>query len=1483
MEFSCRLFFFISILCFSFICFPQQQLFAAPELQNASYDATYGRLELTFSEPLRTSNVQVHGIFINIQSSSQKVNCIDSEIMENVDPTILTLQIKSNHNKRLLLEAANSQLLHSVSLQPNVVLNTSGEGNRSISNFTLAFFPNSDPVKITNVYYDASSNKLSIYCDRPVINVFEENSEIRDAIDFAAIKFYDQIENREFTLKGQRSSSASSKILSIDVLPEDQHAIESAPNPKQLFLQFDAYCVMDSDNHSNIKTTPSDSLHFIYFAPDPTHAPIPIISSVVYDADTNELVFEFENISSLTGGIDANSVICDGIGIDNHVQSEYYLSPAEITGVKSGTPSFVREIRLNISESDTKYLEFLPNKENLELVITPASFFFERTTNGNIRQRCKLEFNGDDIIDEMPPEITALYYDPDRNECRITFSTYIKSDFEFNRLKLNGVPLTGTQMETSDFISNLALQFTNATAQAIESQSIENQIELELFVPQNLFFNTNQIGNPEKYLTDGDLDLNGKEIRLGYCRYFPTNDYQVFSTKTDSLKSASLRGAGKNYLIFVSDENWYKEPDRDNWNEYQNSIRPLYIEYLKISFEQKSNYKVSTGSYQVCLDLFEKKYQCQQDKRLNIVLTNFPDDDYTNPTVGQTTFYLTGVLKFPNIVKPVSGDTLFGDGETIYLNNWLASDSRALLELFSQLVFIKSEPDEDEWIVKGISRLLPYITGFYFRSDDTYSSISDNKYKVFPGISLVDWPEVPAGSVADVPYAHNALLFQLYLFLHLGGENFIKELARNPLNGVASVSATLAKLGYTQNMEQAFLDFATAGFLLINNDPTYGNRFGFNDFELALPDFTPISDWSSPIITSLPRWSFYYYSLTSRHIPEKIYLKYNPKMNLQVRAVTALNGQISNLYELKIENDQIILPELSPISRLFLIFTRLDDNFPEDASFIISDRHINTKTIIDLNAVSGAYQRVFLNWSTPYLTLIEPDSLLPVKNNNTVALRKKASETSGTNESGNYHFSIWRSKQSEGPFFKITDDLAQFTFTDAPLQTGQCYYYQIKAIIAEGDTVVSSVVSASPGPGLCNLSSNTSNYGSMGKAGNSVPACEWPIGSGCYYLYHSTIWIGAVCNNEKHTTYNSQYSQEWQPTGNPRPESDYKVLGISTFSDSAVYDDLSPSKLQLLVAEKHYPLGLLVTEKTRCFPKISSHYDDFFIKEYSILNTGINGLLSDIFIGWYYDGDAGMGASTSGAGADDMVAFDQIRNMPYMYDADNPGSPEDDTGEFGRATGYMGLRLLKSPHDSLFAHQYWISSEVVEGDENCYDLLAAQHSLSNGYRIMPDPLELRLSAGDYRFLLSTGPFNLKTGESLNFAMALVLGEGLNGLQQNADFAKQLYDSLQTVTSVPKKKSGPITEFRLNQNYPNPFNTTTRITYQLPYSAGVKLEIFNILGQRVKVVVNESQTAGQHEILWNGVDENNLQVASGIYLFTLWINDFRAVRKMVLLK
>ncbi len=95
-------------------------------------------------------------------------------------------------------------------------------------------------------------------------------------------------------------------------------------------------------------------------------------------------------------------------------------------------------------------------------------------------------------------------------------------------------------------------------------------------------------------------------------------------------------------------------------------------------------------------------------------------------------------------------------------------------------------------------------------------------------------------------------------------------------------------------------------------------------------------------------------------------------------------------------------------------------------------------------------------------------------------------------------------------------------------------------------------------------------------------------------------------------------------------------------------------------------------------------------------------------------------------------------------------------------------------------------------------------------------------------------------------------------------------------------------YELQQNYPNPFNPSTTIRYALPFASNVTIEVYNILGQRVRVLLNAEQTAGYYDILWDGQSESGNVLSSGVYVYRMAARgsngeEFVKTRKMLFVR
>ncbi|GAB4369680.1 MAG: hypothetical protein Kow0042_11540 [Calditrichia bacterium] len=109
----------------------------------------------------------------------------------------------------------------------------------------------------------------------------------------------------------------------------------------------------------------------------------------------------------------------------------------------------------------------------------------------------------------------------------------------------------------------------------------------------------------------------------------------------------------------------------------------------------------------------------------------------------------------------------------------------------------------------------------------------------------------------------------------------------------------------------------------------------------------------------------------------------------------------------------------------------------------------------------------------------------------------------------------------------------------------------------------------------------------------------------------------------------------------------------------------------------------------------------------------------------------------------------------------------------------------------------------------------------------------------------------------------------------------------TVDSIALNLSGLQSQipahFTLEQNWPNPFNPATTISYSIPRAAKVELAIFNILGQRVKTLVNARQDPAFYKVQWDGTNDLGIPVSSGVYIYKLRAGNQIAIKKLILLR
>ncbi len=241
-------------------------------------------------------------------------------------------------------------------------------------------------------------------------------------------------------------------------------------------------------------------------------------------------------------------------------------------------------------------------------------------------------------------------------------------------------------------------------------------------------------------------------------------------------------------------------------------------------------------------------------------------------------------------------------------------------------------------------------------------------------------------------------------------------------------------------------------------------------------------------------------------------------------------------------------------------------------------------------------------------------------------------------------------------------------------------------------------------------------------------------------------------------------------------------------------------------------------------------------------------------------------------------------------------------------TQYNNLSLPPWPgwdENSIFRHMLpdsnWMANRASEGDA-WSDIILNLDGISHFWLTMIPVQQQRFGQGS-KILLATMTF--KVGDSTTICIDTCFWPPHNRLAWAVEGSTG-----NTLTKIPRPGSGEYPDsfkicfnlhkpndvkeingsdenrpsaFSLSQNYPNPFNPSTSFRFSLAKSAYVKIEIFNIAGQKVKTLIDEEMNPGVYMVDWDGKDEKGRLVSSGIYFYRMRAGDFSETKKMVLLK
>ncbi|UCC43041.1 MAG: S8 family peptidase [Candidatus Zixiibacteriota bacterium] len=388
------------------------------------------------------------------------------------------------------------------------------------------------------------------------------------------------------------------------------------------------------------------------------------------------------------------------------------------------------------------------------------------------------------------------------------------------------------------------------------------------------------------------------------------------------------------------------------------------------------------------------------------------------------------------------------------------------------------------------------------------------------------------------------------------------------------------------------------------------------------------------------------------------------------------------------------------------------------------------------------------------------------------------------------------------------------------------------------DTLRVNLTNGYPSPGTIgehtsgNISISVSDFGQIGFAAGSIYNLDregFRFNNSENLLYEAGVVIGFDS-----LTVSSAVRDE---TGRLRPSDFIPVEDLST----GWLDSVQGFHRRARFTDDGAPYPVTVSQQTIDFAGIDD--EGIVIFQYYVVNNGavpIEGLR----LGFLADFDLNNGP--------EQLVLDYERELIYQL------------GETGPVIGLLAMRNVTSFNSEL-------NPQVKAGfaPSQLWDMIAADHSnVDDG------------ANGDMLFVVGSDAINLAPFDSAEVTFALVAGATVDELFDNAEQAALRYF---VVTNVEEPTGNLPDGFVLHQNYPNPFNPTTTIRLELSRSADVNLEVYNLLGQRIRGVYSGTLGSGLHTFIWDGLNDRGKQVATGVYFYRLETGGSAKTRKMVLLR
>jgi hypothetical protein len=374
----------------------------------------------------------------------------------------------------------------------------------------------------------------------------------------------------------------------------------------------------------------------------------------------------------------------------------------------------------------------------------------------------------------------------------------------------------------------------------------------------------------------------------------------------------------------------------------------------------------------------------------------------------------------------------------------------------------------------------------------------------------------------------------------------------------------------------------------------------------------------------------------------------------------------------------------------------------------------------------------------------------------------------------------------------------------------------------------------------------TTTLTSNGRIGYSAP--DQTGGSGFQYkgndlLFEASLMIGNAADRVSNNTRAEDGNYDEHFVKKVRA---HEVVNNadSTLAEAEFDDSENPKRLNIDVKQQ------MIGYKT-------APNDKYVISEYEVRNTTA-AELTNVYIGLFTDWDIGGGSTNA-------TEYDSADRLAYTY-------------EKGPGGTFAGVKLLsKNAPSSYYPLSYQLSGNPLSDDD--FTIAEKWETLTSGIK-SPGLATGTASGVDVSSVSGSGPYRIPAKGSIKVAFSLIAGDNLADLKASAQAAQQKYNRI-----LEQNRQFTEVEFLV---YPNPLvtslNTTNTIRFNLPEDGQVSLDLYNILGQRVKSIIsNQFYGQGSYSINENFMSGNLIDVYTGVYFYKLTFNNKIKTRKITVLR